>query len=251
MARKRISKNLKDIGNFDLIAAVSHEIRTPVSSIKGYATILSGGDLGDINSGQKIRLKRIIELCDYLASLTDNLICASEIRLGREKRQRELLKITDIIKSALSILRLQVKQKQMVVKVDMPKNLPQLWGEKKALEQVFINLINNAVKFTPLRGRVTITAKVEKRKYIRMEVSDSGIGIPKDSLSKIFTPFYRVSSSIDRCGVGLGLSIVKGIVKLHKGEITVYSIEGKGSRFSFIVPIDLRNSGRRKNPEFV
>lgn len=239
MVNKRISQDLKEVARFDLIAAVSHQIRTPISSIKGYTTILNDGDLGEVNNEQKIRLKRIVDLCDYLTSLTDSLLYASEIRIGRTKRQRELLKITDIVKNALDILRLQIEQKQIVLEVDIVEGLRLLWGEKKALEQIFVNLINNAVRFTPQGGKVTITAKFEKRKYIRMDVCDTGVGIPKDSLSKIFNPFYRVDPT-DRCGVGLGLSIVKGIVKLHRGKIEVHSRVGKGSRFSFIIPIDLR-----------
>lgn len=231
-----------DVGDFDLISAVSHEIRTPISSIKGYASILSSGDLGKLNAEQKLRLAKIIELCDHLTSLADGLLYTSAIKMGKIKRQRELVPLSDIVAHALSILKLQIEEKHLNIEVNLSKKLPCLWCEKKGLEQVFINLINNAIRFTPRQGKIIIKSAITKKDYVRVDVIDTGIGIPKENLSKIFTLFYGLSNK-EKSGVGLGLSIVKGIIKLHRGMIYVRSKVGKGSKFSFILPIDLRKDG--------
>lgn len=237
--KKKKSLKLKNTMEFSLISAVSHEIRTPLSSIKGYASILEGGDLGGINQEQQSRLKKIIELCDYLASLTDSLLYASEIKFYGIRRDRELLHISEVVYDALSILKLPIEEKRIKLEVDLSSDLPEFWGERKGLEQVFINLINNAVKFTPSGGSITIKADLKENKYISVDIIDTGMGIPKANLFKIFKPFYRVDTQ-NRRGVGFGLSIVEGIIKLHKGTIRAYSAPGKGSRFNFTIPVDLR-----------
>ncbi|MFH0790807.1 MAG: HAMP domain-containing sensor histidine kinase [Candidatus Omnitrophota bacterium] len=244
---KTIEQWKHDVVDFDLISAVSHEIRTPISSIKGYAAILSSGDLGKLNAEQKLRLSKVIELCDHLTSLADGLLYTSAIKMGKIKRQRELVPLSDIVAHALSILKLQIDEKQIDIELNLSKKLPHLWCEKRGLEQVLINLINNAIRFTPRQGRITIKSSITKKDYVLVDIMDTGMGIPKENLSKIFTLFYGLSNK-EKSGVGLGLSIVQGIIKLHRGMIYVKSEMGKGSRFSFILPIDLRKKGPRYEP---
>lgn len=250
MAKEKRMGELKQVVAFDLISAVSHEIRTPISSIKGYAAILASGDLGKVNEEQRLRLAKINELCEHLTSLADGLLYTSAVRMGKIKRQREQVLLADIINRALSLLKLQIEEKRLAIEVNLSKNLPPLWCEKKGLEQVFINLLSNAIKFTASCGRIIIKAYIEKEKFVRVDIVDTGIGIAKENLSKIFTLFYGLANK-EKSGVGLGLSIVKGIIKLHKGRIWVRSKLEEGSEFSFILPIDLRrkNSLRRKKYE--
>lgn len=220
----------------DFVANVSHELRTPVSSIKGYAETLLERALEDKENAKDF-LKIIYSDSDRLAKLIDDLLDLSKIESGKLKMILKPCAIEPIIKKVVSGLNKQAKDKSIAIKVDMSKDIPDIIADETRIAQVLLNLIDNAIKYTQEGGVVTISAK-EKADFVQIDVSDTGIGIPEKDLPRLFERFYRVDKARSRelGGTGLGLSIVKHIVQAHKGEVSVQSVEGRGSTFSFTIP---------------
>lgn len=220
----------------DFIANVSHELRTPISSIKGYAETLLEGAMED-----KENLKEFINIiykdANRLASLIDDLLDLSKIESGKMKMFFEALEIEPIVKSVLSILEKNIKNKNLLVSLDIPKDLPKVLADERRITQVFLNLLDNAVKYNVQNGKINIKA-YSVNGWVQVEISDTGIGIPEKDLPRIFERFYRVDKARSRelGGTGLGLAIVKHIIQAHRGNIWVKSEIAKGSTFFFTLP---------------
>lgn len=221
----------------DFVANVSHELRTPLSSIKGYAETLLEGALED-----KKHAKEFIEIIyrdsERLSNLIDDILDLSKIESGKMEMSFAAADIRAIIQRTLSVLEKQASGKNIVFKINLKPGLPKVNGDETRLIQVFMNLIDNAIKYTPESGSITISASVENGS-VRVDIQDTGIGIPEKDLSRIFERFYRVDKARarDQGGTGLGLSIVKHIVSSHGGQVWVVSELQKGSTFSFTIPV--------------
>ncbi len=222
----------------DFISAVSHELRTPLTSIKGYASILAMGKLGELPPAAKERVEKINTHSDNLSQLINNLLDISRIESGRAELKFEPLNLKTLIDSIADMLAPPMKDKNIEFVVDIPKDLPPVKADKSQVERVFINLIGNAIKFTPTAGRITIKAKTADDNMIQIYCIDNGIGIPEKDLVKLGEEFYRIDNEVNQKvkGTGLGLSLVKSIVEAHKGKLTVSSQLNRGSTFSFTLP---------------
>ncbi len=220
----------------DFVANVSHELRTPISSIKGYAETLLEGALEDKENAKDF-LKIIYSDSGRLARLVDDLLDLSKIESGKLKMALKPCKIKPLIERVISGLDKQAKDKSISFKVDVPKEIPDVLVDEARIAQVLLNLIDNAIKYNRENGTVTILAK-DKAKFVQVDVSDTGVGIPEKDLPRLFERFYRVDKARSRelGGTGLGLSIVKHIISAHHGEVSVESILGQGSTFSFTIP---------------
>lgn len=220
----------------DFVANVSHELRTPVTNIKGYAETLLEGALEDKENAHDF-LKIIYSDSDRLARLIDDLLDLSKIESGKLKMVLEPCAFMPILERVVSSLERYARDKSVILKSDIPKDIPNLLADESRLAQVLLNLIDNAIKYTENKGLVTISAK-EQGKFVRIDISDTGVGIPEKDLPRIFERFYRVDKARSRelGGTGLGLSIVKHIVHAHKGEVSVQSVLGRDSTFSFTIP---------------
>ncbi|MBI5213565.1 MAG: HAMP domain-containing protein [Nitrospirae bacterium] len=229
-------KRLEDIRK-DFVANVSHELRTPISSIKGYAETLLDGKV-DSEDNVKEFLGIIYQDSNRLANLIDDLLDLSKIESGKMKMEFEPLEILPIVNRCVNVLEKSAKDKSLPIKLDIPPDLPKVLGDHKRLSQVFLNLLDNAIKYTPEGGSITASI-VSKEKVVQVDISDTGIGIPEKDLPRIFERFYRVDKARSRelGGTGLGLSIVKHIVQAHNGQVWVQSTLGQGSTFSFTIPI--------------
>ena len=229
---KKISKR-----KTDFISSVSHELRTPLTSIKGYAAILTEGKLGLLPEAAKERLEKINRHSDELVHMVNGLLDIARIESGRAVMKMEEQDLKTVISNAADLISIQCKSKNIELITNLQKDIPAVLADRVQLERVFINLLGNAVKFTPEGGKITIKAHIEDN-VIQIGISDTGIGIPPDSLSLIFEEFYRADNPINQQvkGTGLGLSLVKYIIEAHKGKIWVESKQGKGSTFSFTLP---------------
>lgn len=231
---KQISKRKSEF-----VSAVSHELRTPLTSIKGYASILAAGKLGSLPEAAKERLEKVNRHSNELTSLINNLLDISRIESGRVEMKIKPQNLLQIIDRVLDLLTPQAKEKNIQFSLNSPKDLEPILADDKQIERVFINLISNAIKYTPSQGKISISTEKLKDNYLKINVSDSGCGISGHDLDKIFNEFYRVDSARNQTikGTGLGLSLVKYIVEAHKGKIWVTSKLNQGSTFSFTLPL--------------
>lgn len=230
---KRISKR-----KTDFISSVSHELRTPLTSIKGYASILLEEKLGQLPPAVKERLQRVNYHSNELANMVNDLLDISRIESGKAIMKLESHNLKDIITAISDLILIQCKNKNIKLVQDIQKDLPYVRVDRGQIERVFINLLGNAVKFTPKDGTITIKA-YKKDGVVQVNIQDTGIGIPSDTLSLIFDEFYRVDNPINQQvkGTGLGLSLVKRIIEAHNGMVWVESNFGEGSTFSFTLPL--------------
>lgn len=221
----------------EFVSAVSHELRTPLTSIKGYAAILMAGKLGTVPAPVKERLGKINKHSNSLTNLVDDLLDISRIESGKVEMKLEKISLKDVIDELIDIIAPQMKEKKIEASVDIPEKTPACLADKTQLGRVLTNLIGNAIKFTPEKGKISIRVGQDKGS-LQIDVRDSGIGIPEEDMVNIFEEFYRVDNEINQKikGTGLGLSLVKQIVEAHKGRIWVSSIPGRGATFSFTLP---------------
>ncbi len=223
----------------EFISAVSHELRTPLTSIKGYASILMTGKLGEIPEPVRERLDKINKHSDSLVKMINDLLDISRIESGRAEMRFEKHKLPSIIENVHDILTPQLREKNILWTIDIAEDIPEVFVDRGQIERVFINLVGNAIKFTPPEGTIKITAHSDE-KEVKIEVSDTGIGISSEDLPKLFDEFYRVENEINQNlrGTGLGLSLVKKIIEAHRGEIWVTSELNKGTVFHLTLPIE-------------
>jgi two-component system, OmpR family, phosphate regulon sensor histidine kinase PhoR len=219
----------------DFVANVSHELRTPVSVIKGYAeTILSEGR--NLSPEKLVQFTEVIHShAERLANLISDLLALSRIESGAIPLEPVPITILPAVNRATHLLEQKARAKEVMLEnLDSLAGMPAILADPDKLEQILINLLDNAIKFTPSGGRVAVDA-ADLGDRIRIDVKDTGIGIPPKDLSRIFERFYRVDTARSRelGGTGLGLSIVKHIVQAHGGSVSVESTPGMGTTISF------------------
>jgi two-component system phosphate regulon sensor histidine kinase PhoR len=219
----------------DFISNISHELRTPIASVKALAETLNEGAIED-PSVAKDFLSRINVEVDKLAQMVQELGELSHIESGEAPLQKRHVNIADAIGHSVDRLRAQADRAGLNLDFIIPSTLPKVMADEARVEQVLVNIIHNAIKFTPSGGRISISAKA-RNNDILVTVSDTGVGIPADDLPRIFERFYKADKSRSGGGTGLGLAIAKHIVEAHGGRIWAESVEGKGSTFNFTLPL--------------
>lgn len=220
----------------DFVSAVSHELRTPLAAVKGYASLINSGQFGPLEEAQKERLLKIEKHVDLLTQLINNLLDIARIESGRITMEREPIPVDEFLLTVHEMVRPQIEEKQINYDVNV-NNVEQLIGDSTHLQRVFMNLLSNAIKYTPEKGTIRLEMKRENNSIIA-SVSDTGCGISKDEIPKLFQQFYRTSDPINQKirGTGLGLALVKQIIEAHNGTIWVTSEKNKGSVFSIKIP---------------
>lgn len=221
----------------EFISAVSHELRTPLTSIKGYASILMAGKLGDVPDPVKERLGKINSHSDSLVQLINNLLDISRIESGRVEMNIKEVSLPEMIDNVHDLLTPQIKDKEINWHAELAPDIPTVHIDPSQYERIFINLISNAIKFTPEQGTISVKAAFDND-IITMTVSDTGIGIAENDLVKLFDEFYRVENKINQSvkGTGLGLPLAKKIVEAHGGKMWVTSEVNHGTHFHFTLP---------------
>ena len=218
----------------DFISNLSHELRTPLASLKALTETLQDGALDDPPAARRFIDQIQIET-GAMTQMATELLQLSRIESGRLLLDLKPVSAYDLLSSASDRMQLQAERSGINLRVDCADDLPKVKIDSQRLEQVLVNLIHNAVKFTKPGGEVVLEA-VATASEVRFAVRDTGIGIPVDDVSRIFERFYRVDKSRAGSGTGLGLSIAKHIVEAHKGRIWAESLEGQGSVFYFSIP---------------
>lgn len=220
----------------DFVANASHEIRTPLTSIKGYAETLLEGALEDKNNAMDF-LQIISSDANHLVQLVDDLLDLSRIESGKLSLMFAPFDLVPLVGRVMAGLKKQAKEMGVGLETNFPPGLPKVMMDEASIAQVLLNLIENGMKYNQSGGCVVVTAE-EAGPFLRVMITDTGIGIPEEDLPRIFERFYRVDKARSRelGGTGLGLSIVKHIIQAHGGEVSVESVLGKGSTFSFTLP---------------
>jgi two-component sensor histidine kinase/GGDEF domain-containing protein len=235
----------------EFVSVASHELRTPLASIKNAVQLILNGKTGEINETQAKFLSMAERNINRLTNILNNLLDLSRIESGKIAMKFEELDLRAFIEFILTSFKTQADEKSIQLRMDLPQELPSVYGDREKLEQILTNLLGNAIKFTPEGGEISISAKSypEDGNMLALSITDTGIGIAKDQLDKIFDKFYQVEGSLHRTisGTGLGLAITKGLVEGHQGKIWVESEVGKSSTFTFTLPI---SEGERREPHF-
>lgn len=219
-----------------LLSIVSHELRTPLASIKGFTTTLLRDDVNWDEATQRDFLKIIDDESDRLGELIDNLLDMSQTEAGALRMDREAVQLRNLIREAQERVARHSDTHWFVL--DLPAQLPRVWADPRRVRQVLNNLLENAIKYSPSGGQITITCEVEGD-FVVVSVADQGPGIPSEYIDRVFDRFFQVDSASTRKsgGIGLGLAIAKGIVEGHGGRIWVESTPGQGSVFRFTLPL--------------
>ena len=221
----------------DFVANVSHEFKTPLTAIQGFAETLLGGALEDAAHNRRF-LEIIRDHAVNLARVTDDLLKLARIEAGKLEVQFAPLQVGELVDACMETSHLRAGRKGISLEADVVPEMPAVHGDIRLLREVLQNLVDNAIQYTPAGGRVTVSAQGASRE-VTISVEDTGIGIPLADQERIFERFYRVDAARSReeGGTGLGLSIARHIVEVHGGRIWVESEVGHGSRFSFTIPV--------------
>ena len=230
----------------DFIANISHELRTPLHSIRGFVKLILDGKVTETET-QREFLVIIDEQSQHLSNLVNSILDIAAMESGDMVFERRPVSMKEIIGKVAVKLQKLAEGKEITFKADLPVALPDIEGDSEKLEQVVTNLVDNAIKFSLGGGKVSVAARAENG-GILVQVIDKGIGIPADAIPRLFQKFSRVVGSMTRAGsgTGLGLYIVKQIVEAHGGQIWVESELGKGSTFSFTLPLSPDYRGRQE-----
>jgi len=229
----------------NFLATMSHELRTPLTSVIGYTEMMVEGLAGPISSDQREYLSTILAKADQLLSLITSVLDVASLESGQLALDRSALSLADVVASEVATIQPQAGRRGIAIQLDAHGETTVV-GDRRKIRQIVSSLLSNAVKFTPDRGRVGIAVRPgplapgePSAPAVQLVVSDSGIGISREQVTKIFEPFFQVDSSSTRAfgGTGLGLTLAKAYVEAHGGRIWVDTTPGQGSTFTATFPI--------------
>ncbi|GEM_PF-849383 len=234
ISERKALERMKD----EFVSITSHELRTPLTSIKGFVDLLLAGEVGELNDEQREFLGIVKDNTDRLVALISDLLDLSRLESGRMELRCAPLGLAGVVRNVASTLRPQIEAKQQVLALELSDGLPAVLADRDRLTQILTNLLSNAHKYTPRQGRITVSARVDGEQ-VRIDVQDTGVGLTADEQARLFTRFFRARNRAtrDASGTGLGLVITRSLVELHGGRLTVFSVPGEGSTFSFTLPV--------------
>ncbi len=259
-ANRKLRESLDKLKELDrlksnFLAMISHELRTPLTSVIGYSEMLIEGMGGELNEEQTGFIQTIKDKGEALLQLIGSLLDMSKIEAGAMRVRTEEIDVVELIQSATTYVVPQAKRKSIQLSTSCAPDVSKYYGDPDKLRQSVINLLSNAVKFTPKNGTISVDARLftgsrkmaqeelrfgaPEEQFLRIDVKDTGIGIPQEKLERVFESFYQVDSTITReyGGTGLGLAIVKRFMEAHRGEVWVESRRDTGTVFSLLLPL--------------
>lgn len=227
----------------EFVANVSHELRTPLTSIRALVETLEAGAVDEPDVAMEF-LGRIIGEIDRLNALVEDLLDFARLEAGRTPLRLEYVDVGDVVAHGATRLQQQIERAGLTIEIELSDDLPEMALDVGRIEQVLINLIHNAIKFTPAGGTLYLRAWRE-RNTVYVALRDTGIGIPEEERNRLFERFYKSDKARRSEGTGLGLAIAQNIVRLHGGMISVKSEQGKGSEFTFTLPMKRKKAAKR------
>ncbi len=236
-----------NIAKSDFVSLVAHELKNPMTSIKGYTELLSGGAVGPVNEMQANFLHTIRSNTERMSTLVSDLNDNSKIEAGRLRLDFRAVDINDVADEVVRSTKRQIDDKKQTIVVELPLRLPKVWGDRTRIAQVLINLVSNAHKYTPESGQIIVSAESSPNRWdpegasqvVHMWVQDNGIGISPDDQARIFQKFFRSEDQKAReaPGTGLGLNITKSLVEMQGGRIWFESVFREGTTFHITIPV--------------
>jgi PAS domain S-box-containing protein len=234
----------------EFLASMSHELRTPLNAVLGMAEVLQEQIHGPLNEKQTRSVRSIEESGRHLLSLINDILDLSKFEAGKMELQVDKVPIQSVCESSIRLVKQVAHQKQIKLTTAIAQGLANLDADERRLKQILVNLLSNAVKFTPDKGAVGLEVDLHPvHPATRFTVWDTGIGIAAEDMPRLFQPFVQLDSKLSRqyAGTGLGLALVKRMVEMHGGSISIHSEPGKGSRFVFHIPHELPPSATIRN----
>jgi PAS domain S-box-containing protein len=222
----------------EFISLASHQLRTPLASIKWYTEMLLNGDAGPLSSDQTELAKSVSESSQIMSEIVGALLNISRIELGKIALSPKLIDLKKLINACVKEVEIKYTQKKQTLSINIPENFPNVPLDVELIKQVYLNLLTNAIKYSPNGGVIIISVSRNNNEFIST-ISDNGYGIPKLQQDKVFKKFFRADNVVKKEteGTGLGLYLVKAIVESSKGKIWFESEEGKGTKFLFSLPL--------------
>ena len=220
------------------LAHMSHELRTPLNAIIGFSDLMLGGVAGEINNKQRQCLEDILSSGKHLLSLINDILDLSKVEAGKIDIRPESLRLADVVDDAVTTVKPMLDESRHEMGISIAEDLPPVYGDRNRLKQILLNLLSNAIKFTPDGGKLYLETN-KKGYFCQISMVDNGVGIRKEDQTSIFEPFIQLDTQTGerKQGTGLGLALTKQLVELLGGKIWVESEYGKGSRFSFTIPL--------------
>ncbi|MCD4705729.1 PAS domain S-box protein [bacterium] len=223
----------------EFVSIAAHQLRTPLSAIKWATKMILDGDTGLINQDQREILTKAFESNERMIKLVNDMLNVSRIEEGRLEYTFEKIDFKTVYETVVGNIDGKIKEKSIKFNIEKPKEMPSVYMDKEKIRLVMQNLLENAVKYTPMNGSITLSIK-KQRDNLKITVKDNGVGIPKEGQKKLFTKFFRAENvlKMQTDGTGLGLFIANNIIKKHNGKINFKSEEGRGTEFYFYLPIN-------------
>jgi len=236
----------------EFLTNMSHELRTPLNAIIGFSSMMRDQLAGPLGTQYLDYTKIIVESGTHLLAIINDILDVARAETGRLKLSEEEVDIADIVSLSAGMIRTLAEKAEVECSFEVADDLPLFWGDPTKMRQILINLLTNAIKFTPAGGEVRLTAKQEQNGAINFLIKDTGIGIPADKMAIALAPFGQVDSSLARRydGVGLGLPLTKRLLELHNGTLEIISEPGRGTEVTALLPpARSRQDQRRQRDE--
>jgi PAS domain S-box-containing protein len=223
----------------EFISIVAHELRTPMTSIKGYTDLMLQGAVGMLTEGQQHFLGIVKSNVDRLTELVNDLLDISRIEAGRIKLEPVPLRMEEIVREVCDDVAETIRERGLTLELDLPTAIPAVHTDRNRIIRVLVNLLSNAYRYTPAGGTITVSVR-QVRGAVQVDVADTGIGIGEEDQERVFEPFYRANQPLvnQQTGTGLGLPIVRSLIQMLGGRLWLQSELGKGSTFSFTLPLE-------------
>jgi signal transduction histidine kinase len=219
---------------------MSHELRTPLNAIIGFSDLIKAESFGPLEPTYIEFATDINQSGAHLLAVINDILDFSKAEMGPLDISEDLVDVAAALRACLRMTQPRIAEKNLALETSIPDNLPAMRGDERRLKQIVINLMSNAVKFTPDGGRIVITTEINDAGELVLAIHDSGIGIGPDEIAKVFEPFYQAEGSLSRRfeGTGLGLPIVKRLVEMHGGQIALSSALGEGTLVTVRFPAE-------------